>query len=130
MPVRARPLSPHLQIYQWQMGNTLSILHRMSGAVLSFGLVALSYWFIAIAGGFDSYASAMRLFVSPLGLLALFGWTFCFMYHLLNGVRHLFWDAGRGFERTARRNSGWAVVGGALVLTLVVSGIVLLRSVS
>jgi succinate dehydrogenase / fumarate reductase cytochrome b subunit len=120
MPVRARPLSPHLQVYRWQMGNTLSILHRATGAALALGLVALSYWLISLAGGEESYEEAMRLFSSPIGLLFLLGWTFSFLYHLLNGIRHLFWDAGYGFERTSRHASGWFVVLGALVLTVCV----------
>ncbi len=118
MTVRARPLSPHLQVYRWQISNTLSILHRLTGVALSVGLVALSYWFIALAGGPDSFAAAERVFSSVVGRLFLVGWTFAFFYHLLNGVRHLFWDAGYGFERDARRLSGWAAVAGALVLTL------------
>lgn len=118
MTVRARPLSPHLQVYRWQISNTLSILHRLTGVALSVGLVALSYWFIALAGGPDSFAAAERVFASAVGKLFLLGWTFAFFYHLLNGVRHLFWDAGYGFERDARRLSGWAAVAGALVLTL------------
>jgi succinate dehydrogenase / fumarate reductase cytochrome b subunit len=93
MPVRARPLSPHVLIYRWQLGNTLSILHRATGVALAFGLVALSYW------------------------LFLLGWTFSFWYHLLNGVRHLVWDAGYGFERTPRHVSGWIAVSGAVLLT-------------
>ncbi len=117
MPARARPLSPHWQIYRWQIGNSLSILHRITGAALALGLVALSYWLTSVAGGEQSYAAAARLFASPLGLLALMGWTFAFMFHLLNGVRHLFWDIGRGFERTQRHGSGWFAVLGALVLT-------------
>jgi succinate dehydrogenase / fumarate reductase cytochrome b subunit len=120
MPVRARPLSPHLQVYRWQMGNTLSILHRATGAALALGLVALSYWLISLASGEESYEEAMRLFSSPLGLLFLLGWTFSFLYHLLNGIRHLFWDAGYGFERTSRHASGWFAVLGALVLTVCV----------
>jgi succinate dehydrogenase / fumarate reductase cytochrome b subunit len=96
MPVRARPLSPHLQVYRWQISNSLSILHRVTGAALALGLVALSYWF---------------------GVLVLVGWTFSFLFHLLNGVRHLFWDAGYGFERIPRRASGWVAVAGAGVLT-------------
>ena len=118
MPVRARPLSPHLQVYRWQIGNTLSILHRLTGAALALGIVALAYWLMALAGGEESYDGAMRLYGSPVGLLALVGWTFCFMYHLLNGVRHLFWDAGYGFERRQRHTSGWIAVLGALVLTI------------
>jgi succinate dehydrogenase / fumarate reductase cytochrome b subunit len=120
MPVRARPLSPHLRIYRWQMGNTLSILHRMTGVALALGIVALSYWLISLAGGDAAYGSAMRVLWSPLGILFLVGWTFSFLYHLLNGVRHLFWDAGYGFERTQRHLSGWIAVLGALALTFCV----------
>jgi succinate dehydrogenase / fumarate reductase cytochrome b subunit len=120
MPVRARPLSPHLRIYRWQMGNTLSILHRMTGIALALGIVALSYWLISLAGGDAAYGSAMRVLWSPPGILFLVGWTFSFLYHLLNGVRHLFWDAGYGFERTQRHLSGWIAVLGALALTFCV----------
>jgi succinate dehydrogenase / fumarate reductase cytochrome b subunit len=124
MPVRARPLSPHLQVYRWQIGNTLSILHRLTGVGLAFGLAALSYWLISIAGGEESYDTAMRMFSSPLGLLFLLGWAFAFFYHFLNGVRHLFWDAGYGFERTQRHASGWITVFGALILTVCVAWVV------
>ena len=121
MPARGRPTSPHLGIYRWQIGNTLSILHRITGAALAVGLVALSYWFVSLAGGPDSYAAAARLFASPFGLAVLLGWTFSFLFHLLNGVRHLFWDAGKGFERTQRHVSGWFAVLGAIALTLCVA---------
>jgi succinate dehydrogenase / fumarate reductase cytochrome b subunit len=120
MPARGRPTSPHVWIYRWQIGNTLSILHRFTGAALALGLIALSYWFVSLAGGPGSYAAAARLFASPLGLAILLGWTFSFLFHLLNGVRHLFWDAGRGFERTQRHVSGWLAVLGAIALTLLV----------
>jgi len=120
MPARARPLSPHLFIYRWQIGNSLSILHRLTGLFLGLGFVALAYWFVALATGYPSYRFAARLFASPLGGLALFGWTFAFFYHFLNGVRHLLWDAGRGFERAERRASGWLAVAGAISLTLAV----------
>ena len=76
MPVRARPLSPHLLIYRWQIGNTLSILHRFTGAALSLGLIALVGWLVALASGESTYASALRLFGSPVGKLALLGWIF------------------------------------------------------
>jgi succinate dehydrogenase / fumarate reductase cytochrome b subunit len=117
MPVRARPLSPHVFIYRWQIGNTLSILHRATGVALALGLVALSYWLMSLAGGEEDYDAAVRVLSSPVGLLFLLGWTFSFWYHLLNGVRHLVWDAGYGFERTARHASGWIAVIGALILT-------------
>jgi succinate dehydrogenase / fumarate reductase, cytochrome b subunit len=116
MPARGRPISPHW-IYRWQIGNTLSILHRLTGAALAVGLIALCYWLVSLAGGPQSYATAVAAFASPVGVLALMGWTFAFWYHLLNGVRHLFWDAGRGFERTQRHASGWFAVVGSLGLT-------------
>ncbi len=118
MPARARPTSPHLLVYRWQIGNTLSILHRVTGAGLSIGLAALAYWLLALANGPEAYATAGRFFSSLIGLLILMGFTFAFMYHLLNGVRHLFWDAGRGFEREQRTLSGWAAVIGAVVFTV------------
>jgi len=118
MPARVRPTSPHLQIYRWQIGNSLSILHRITGALLGLGLIALSFWWVSLAGGAQSYATAANVFGNPLGLLVLIGWTFAFSFHLLNGIRHLFWDAGRGFERTARHAGGWFAVVGAAVLTL------------
>jgi succinate dehydrogenase / fumarate reductase, cytochrome b subunit len=121
MPARGRPTSPHVWIYRWQIGNTLSILHRFTGAALALGLLALSYWFVSLAGGPGSYAAAARLFVSPLGLALMLGWTFSFLFHLLNGVRHLFWDAGKGYERTPRHVSGWFAVLGAIALTLCVA---------
>ncbi|MGA2188550.1 MAG: succinate dehydrogenase, cytochrome b556 subunit [Steroidobacteraceae bacterium] len=117
MPARVRPTSPHWQVYRWQMGNSLSILHRLTGVALALGLVALCYWLISLAGGGESYAAAMHVLSSPPGVLVLVGWTFAFLYHLLNGVRHLLWDAGYGFERAQRHASGWIAVLGALGLT-------------
>jgi succinate dehydrogenase / fumarate reductase cytochrome b subunit len=117
MPARARPTSPHVWIYRWQIGNSLSILHRVTGVVLALGLLALCYWLTSLAAGEKSYAAAAAVFASPVGLVGLAGWTFAFLYHLLNGVRHLFWDVGYGFERTQRHASGWLVVLGSMALT-------------
>jgi succinate dehydrogenase / fumarate reductase, cytochrome b subunit len=115
-----RPTSPHWQIYRWQIGNSLSILHRLTGVALALGLLALGFWLVSLAGGEQSYAAAAKVFASPVGFLFLVGWTFAFLYHLLNGVRHLFWDAGYGYERTQRHVSGWFAVLGAVALTLCV----------
>jgi succinate dehydrogenase / fumarate reductase, cytochrome b subunit len=117
MPARARPTSPHLWIYRWQLGNTLSIVHRMTGAFMSIGLILLAYWWVALASGPAAFAGAVRTLGSPLGLLVMFGLSVSFWFHLLNGVRHLFWDAGRGFEKPARHVSGWAAIAGAVLLT-------------
>ena len=95
----------------------LSILHRITGAFLGLGLIALAYWWGSLANGPNAFDAAARLLGSPLGLLVLFGFSFSFWFHLLNGIRHLFWDAGRGFERTERHASGWLAIAGAVVLT-------------
>jgi succinate dehydrogenase / fumarate reductase, cytochrome b subunit len=113
-----RPTSPHLQIYRWEIGMSLSILHRMTGLALAFGLLALCFWLVSLAGGEESYAAAVKLLASPAGIAVLIAWTFAFLYHLLNGVRHLFWDMGYGFERTQRHASAWLAILGAAILTL------------
>ncbi|MFI4889942.1 MAG: succinate dehydrogenase, cytochrome b556 subunit [Steroidobacterales bacterium] len=120
MSARPRPLSPHLQIYRWQLSNTLSVLHRLTGVGLSIGLPALAYWLVSLAAGQSAYEAAARFFASMPGELLLAGWVLAFFYHLLNGVRHLFWDIGYGFERRQRHTSGWLVVVGSLVLSAVV----------
>jgi succinate dehydrogenase / fumarate reductase, cytochrome b subunit len=119
MPTRARPTSPHLEIYRWEIGMSLSILHRVTGGFLALGLIELAYWLVALAGGPDSYAAASRLIGNPVGVLLLVGFTFAFLFHLMNGVRHLVWDAGRGFEKVQRRGGGWFVISAALLLTVV-----------
>src|ERR1700685_3540454 len=124
MPTRARPLSPHVGLYRWQLGSSLSILHRTTGVALAAGLPALGYWLVSLAGGEQTYAAAAKLFASPVGFLFLIGWSFAFLYHLLNGVRHLFWDVGYGFERTPRHASGWFVVVGAVALTLCIWAVI------
>ena len=118
-----RPLSPFLQ-YRWQYTNTLSLLHRATGIILSLGFLLLVYWVIAIAGGPAAYARAATLFSHPLvqGLLALV--LVAFAYHLCNGIRHLVWDAGFGLERREARRSAWIVVLATIVIFAVVSSIV------
>lgn len=114
-----RPLSPHLDIYRWQISNTLSILHRMTGVVLATGALVLAIWLVALASGPDAYLGVMDLLDSPPGLLLLFGWSYCFFYHLCNGIRHLCWDAGWGFELPRMRATGMTVVASSIVLTIV-----------
>ena len=114
----SRPLSPHLQVYRWQISNTLSILHRLTGVALSVGAFALVSWLLALASGQGSYAQFSWAFTSLPGQLFLIGWTFCFFYHLCNGLRHLAWDAGYGFDKSVARRSGIAVVTAASLLTI------------
>ena len=114
-----RPLSPHLQVYRPQITSVLSITHRITGTFLALGIVALTYWLAALAGGEASYAVAVERLASWPARLLLFLWLLAFCYHLLNGVRHLVWDSGRGFEVEQVERSGWLVVIGALVLTVI-----------
>lgn len=114
-----RPLSPHLSVYRWEVSNTLSIVHRLTGVMLSFGALAFTTWLVGMAAGPDSYLSVVGWLRSPLGVVLLFAWTFCFFYHLCNGLRHLAWDAGYGFEIAQARASGFAALAAAVLLTLV-----------
>ncbi|MGH8175698.1 MAG: succinate dehydrogenase, cytochrome b556 subunit [Steroidobacter sp.] len=113
----ARPLSPFLGIYRWQYTMALSILHRVTGVALSVGLLLFVYWLVALASGAEAYADAQAIFAHPLTRVALIGFSFAFFYHLLNGVRHLTWDTGRGLERRSARLSGWIAFIGALAAT-------------
>lgn len=115
MATRERPLSPHLQVYRWQITMTMSILHRASGVILTVGAFALAWWLLAVAAGGDRYVHAAACLASPLGKLVLFGFSLALVYHLLNGIRHLAWDAGMGFEIPEVYRSGWTVA----VLTVV-----------
>ena len=114
-----RPISPHLQVYKPQLTSVLSILHRITGVALAVGTILLVYWLIAAASGPEAFASAEALIGSWLGRILLFGWTIALYFHLSNGIRHLFWDAGFGFELKTVYASGWTVVALAAVLTLV-----------
>jgi succinate dehydrogenase / fumarate reductase cytochrome b subunit len=112
------PLSPDLQIYRPQLTSVLSITHRVTGIALSFGSLLLVGWLATVAAGPSSYAHLHALLGSHLGLLLLLGWTFSLFFHLCNGIRHLLWDAGYGFDLKAIYVSGWTVIGISIGLTL------------
>ena len=120
MPIRERPLSPHLQVYRWQITMTMSILHRTTGVVVTAGAFALAWWLMAVAEGGEAYRDAAECLASPLGMLALAVFSLAMVYHLLNGIRHLLWDAGWGFEIPEFYASGWTVA----VLTIVLTGVI------
>jgi len=114
-----RPLSPHLQVYRFQWTMALSILHRITGVALAFGTLLLVWWLVAAASGPEAFATVQGFIGSILGRLLLFGWTLALFYHLCNGIRHLFWDAGYGFELDVAYRSGLAVLGASVALTLI-----------
>lgn len=119
MARRDRPLSPHLQVYRPQITSILSITHRATGVALAVGSLFLTYWLAALAYGPEAFDTAQAFMGSWFGILVLMGLTFALWYHLFNGIRHLVWDAGKGFELETLRNSGYAVVGAALVCALI-----------
>jgi succinate dehydrogenase / fumarate reductase cytochrome b subunit len=113
-----RPLSPHLQIYRWQITSVLSILHRLTGLALGLGALALAWWLIAAAMGPGAYATVQGFFGSILGRVILLGFTYSLFYHLCNGIRHLAWDLGLGLDIPTVTRSGWAAVVASVALTL------------
>ena len=119
MASHPRPISPHLQVYRPQLTSITSILHRITGVFLSLGILVLIYWLIAAAASAEAFDQAQSLAGSIVGRTLLFLWTGAFFYHLLNGIRHLAWDIGWGFELPAAYRSGWTVLVGSAALTLV-----------
>ena len=122
---RQRPLSPHLQIYKPQLTSILSILHRATGVALSIGSVILVSWVVALSLGETAYSSYLMIINNWFGKLVLIGFTFGLFYHLSNGIRHLFWDAGYGYDLKQAYNSGALVVISSLTLTAITWFIVL-----
>ena len=116
-----RPLSPFMfpVWYRFQIGSALSILHRLTGIALSVGSILLAWWLIAVAAGGQVFAATHAFLASPIGVLLLFLWSVAFFYHLCNGVRHLVWDSGHGFELRTARLSSYAVLAATVVLTVV-----------
>ena len=110
MTKETRPLSPHLSVYRWQVTNTLSIIHRLSGVALYFGSLLLPIWIFAVAFRGPFGEQIIFLITHPFSVVPLIGLTFSFFYHSFNGIRHLLWDIGKGFEPNQLRNSGIAVV--------------------
>jgi succinate dehydrogenase / fumarate reductase cytochrome b subunit len=105
-----RPLSPHLQVYKPQLTSVMSILHRITGVALSVGTLMIAWWLVAAMLGESAYDAARNFAGSPLGLFMLFGWTFCFYYHLFNGVRHLIWDTVHLLKLENAYRAGYAVL--------------------
>lgn len=122
-----RPLSPHLQIYRWQLTSVLSILHRMTGIALVVGAILLVSWFGAAADGSAPFAAFQGFLGSPIGLIVLFGCSVALFYHLCNGIRHLWWDTGHGLELKSVYASGWTVLVATAALTVIVWSVGLSR---
>ena len=116
-----RPLSPHLQVYRPQITSVLSIFHRMTGVALSAGVIFLVYWLVALSAGPATYQQAISILATSWLKFCYVGWSFCFFYHFANGIRHLVWDVGIGYEMKQINVSGWLVLVVSLVATAVFS---------
>ena len=117
MSTQRHPLSPHLQIYRLPLTAILSILHRITGALLALGVVALVAWLTAVVSGDAAYQTVHGWFASTLGRIMLIAWSAMLYFHLCNGVRHLFWDAGWGFELRIVDLSAVAALAATVALT-------------
>ena len=115
-----RPLSPFMfpTWYRFQITSVLSILHRLTGIALAVGSILLAWWLIAVAAGGQIFAATHAFIASPIGVVLLFLWSVAFFYHLCNGVRHLAWDAGYGFELRQAFLGSYAVLAATVVLTV------------
>ena len=111
-----RPLSPYW-IYRWEITMWLSSLHRITGLMLSLGAVVLAVWLIALASGREAFDAVVAVAGAGWFKAPLIGWTFCFFFHLANGVRHLTWDAGYGFDPQRIRTSGRLVIVATIAAT-------------
>lgn len=112
-----RPLSPHLQIYKPQITSAMSIFHRITGVALAVGTLILTYWLFSLASGEDAYIAFQECAQSLIGKIALIGWSWALFYHLCTGVRHLFWDMGKGITNESVALTGWIALASSFILT-------------
>lgn len=116
----ARPLSPHLQIYRWPLSMALSIAHRVTGVGLGIGTLLMTCWLVTAATSPRAFDGFQYFLGSVVGLFLLFCWTLALVFHLLSGIRHLWWDTGHGFETKDYQNSGFAVLVCTAVVTVMI----------
>ena len=117
---RSRPISPHLQIYRPMLTMMMSIVHRITGAGLYFGMAILAWWLLAAASGPNAYATFEAVAASLIGQIVLFGFTWALIHHALGGIRHLIWDLIYGFEPAEREMLAVATIVGSIALTIVI----------
>lgn len=119
MATPKRPLSPFMigPYYRPQLTSVMSLTHRATGVVLAVGALVLAAWLLAAAGSAEAYAAFAACLGSPVGKIGLFAFSASLVYHFLNGIRHLFWDAGHGYEIPKAYASGYAVLVLAVLLT-------------
>lgn len=118
MANKNRPLSPHLQVYKWELHMLASILHRATGVALGVGTILLTWWLVAVSSGPSYFALVNDIMSSTLGRFVLFGFSYALIYHLLNGLRHLRWDMGKGLSKESAAASGKIMMIMSVIITL------------
>ncbi len=117
-PVKERPLSPHIQVYDMlQITAVMSVMHRGTGIVLTFGLFVLAWWLLALASGPAAYETFRTAATHPIGMLALAGWSFALFYHTCAGIRHMVMDTGKLFTIPEIYKGGYVTIVAAILLT-------------
>jgi succinate dehydrogenase / fumarate reductase cytochrome b subunit len=124
MAPRQRPLSPFVTIYRWPVTMATSITHRVTGIGLALGTMLLAWWLIAVASGPEAYQTFTDVAANPLGQIVLYGFVWALAYHLLNGIRHLAWDVGYGFDKRTAAAASWFVIIASVVVTALVFALV------
>ena len=117
---KARPLSPHLQIYRPMLSTAMSIMHRITGIGLALGMLGLVWWFSAAATSDSYFAMVQGFFYHWFGRLVLFGMSWALIHHMLGGFRHFIWDTGHGF---GLKNVEWLVrinIIGSVLITIII----------
>ncbi len=131
MTAKKRPTSPHLQIYKWNISSLTSIFHRLTGVILYFSLIAISWYIvyyayqINIASPAEDCDCPIKKLFDSLFILAAIGVTFALYYHFCNGIRHLFWDIGKGFAKETAKRNGFLIIILALIFTALTIGAIL-----
>lgn len=115
-----RPLSPHLQVYKWPVSMALSIGHRITGVGVSVGTLLFTWWLVAGASSESAFATVQGFLGSGFGIFLLFCWAAALLFHLFQGIRHLAWDAGYGFDDRIYRTTAYAVIGATVIGSLIV----------
>ena len=114
------PLSPHIQIYSWNISSLISISHRIIGIINIIFLTIICFWIASMLLGSTSYEFIYSILNSFFGKFLVIGITWSFSFQILSEIRHLFWDLGYGFEITTSKISGLIVIFGSFIITILI----------
>jgi len=114
------PLSPHIQIYSWNISSLISIFHRITGVINIIILTIVCFWIASMLLGSTSYEFIYSILNSFFGKFLVIGITWSFSFQILSEIRHLFWDLGCGFEITTSKISGLIVIFGSFIITILI----------